>query len=195
MDSAGRRVAHPLQCLAELRRLDRPPLEHPARRAGELDPAAAHSRHEPVQLGVRVAGVLGQPRESARRVEGNAEAAATAGRVDRLYVRADLAGDRRAGGGERALDRCRAFGVQAQHHAAQGRVVGCRTAEGVVDERRDHEWAVGAVLHPAAPALITDEDVELAVGPGADRAAAAFAVRVHGVHAGLLGHPHVVGLQ
>ena len=73
--------------------------------------------------------------------------------------------------------RC-AVGVQAKNGAGEVGVVRLGPAEVVVGAEQGVAGLVGAVeevLHPAAPAHITDEDVELAVRSELDHAAVVIA--------------------
>ena len=115
-------------------------------------------------------------------------------REDFLNIRADLAAHRGARGEERIVGGRGAVGVEPQDHPREMGVIGRRSAERVVDERRREERAIRQVLHPAATSLIAEENVELAVRPEADHTAVVVTVLAPVIRARMARNRHVVGL-
>src|SRR5262249_60991296 len=128
------------------------------------------------------------PQVAGLRIEGQAKAVADAEGEDLLEVGADLAIEIASspcnslgpGRKERVVGRRAAVVVQPQDDAAEVRVVRLWAAELVVghvpsgDGGAGQSGAAGPVrkiLHLAAPAVVPEDDVEVAVRPGTNHAA------------------------
>jgi hypothetical protein len=149
--------------------LDRLELRDPRCRAHDLHPAGVHPGLDAVELAERVVAVLLLPQVTGPRVEREAERVAQAVGEQPLDVRADFAGHRAAGPEERVVARSGAVVVEPHDHARPVGVVGLRPAELVVGDA-GAERPVDQVLQLAAATRVTDDRIELAVGPEAQHA-------------------------
>src|SRR5262249_15407199 len=125
-----------------------------------------------------VVAIYAGPEAAGNRIERQAEAVANAVREHLLNVRSRLAAELGTRRVERIIRGSRAIAVQPDDDSGEVRVIGIGSADLIVGDGRAKSGCRrtrGQVLQLSTPAVVADDDVELAIGTETDHAAVVIA--------------------
>src|SRR5262249_40566131 len=149
-------------------------------RATYLHPPAVEPWRNATKLAKRIVAVFFEPEAARHGIEVEAEGVANAVGKDPLDVSADLAAHCCPCSEERVICLRRPVVVQAEEAPGEVVVAGRGPAELIVRNRRtraDCSRPARQISHPAAPAVVADHNVELAIRPELDYAAVVVAAQ------------------
>src|SRR6185369_5014100 len=169
----ARRPAKLLKIPRRITHLDRFEFIDAAHGTHRLNPTAIEPRRNAIDLVERVVAVLLSPQSAAERIEVHPEAVTNTVGEDFLDVRSSLAREICRRTKERIVRRRRTIVVEPQYDSSQVCVIRLRTAELIVRNRT----ATRQILQEPAPAVIADNDVNLAVGTNAQHTTVMIATR------------------